>query len=450
MSAMSSAGLARANAHRIRALLRCCLGAAAISAGASAADAPPPGAFTATPALFGHAGWLADNGLAVAGVGADAGARLLRFELGGKPLLWADASAVGDTGDPTPGGISMWQYRDTGGVRVWPGPQAQWKRHDAQIGSWPPPPAIDHGAYRFFPAGDGTLDAHGPAEVHPHWRCSGMQLAYSYHLDPAAARLSITTTLSNVSPYPQRWSQWLVAVAPVTVRADPAAADTVVWPFRGHGASRFGPRNYLAQNADYDDAMWQPDAQARVMRSRCLGRSGKISGDSDGGWIAWQDGGDGTVLVVRFPEAGALEGRVPEGWSSVAVNMLGEHSVEVEAMTPELDLDPGAISVVTWQLCACRAAGSIVAVSPGGVTTQPLRVERAGAELRVSGSFGAFAKGTAALRCDASEVASWPCSPTAPLVIDQRIPAAAGKTFTIEVTPPGGRPELLGAVDAPR
>jgi hypothetical protein len=333
-----------------------------------------------------------------------------------------------------------------GGWRIWPGPQAQWERRDSTFQGWPPPPTLDHGHYQFFGGGDGSVDAHGPMEINPLWRCVGLQFLFKYQLEPDAARLHVTATMTNLAGYPQRWSQWMIATAPVTVRPDPAKADTVVWPFRAGAPSRFGPRNYLLYAGAYDDAMWQPDADARVVRGRCLGHGGKIGGDSDGGWIARQDGADGTVLAIRFPPAGAKEGRVPEGWCSVAANMMGENAVEIEAQTPELDLDPGATTVVPWELCACRASGPIVAVAPAGVVVQPLRL----VDARLVGSFGTFAKGRVSLRRAGQELASWPCSPLAPLAIDQPVKAEKGETLTLEVLPERGGPsESLTALVVP-
>lgn len=416
----------------------------------SAADASPPEPkkvrFAETADLLKHRGFVADNGLASVGIGADAGARVLRFDLAGKPLLWNDPSAVGNTGQPLDG-TSVWYYRETGGWRVWPGPQAQWKRRDAPIPMWPPPPTIDHGVYKFFP-GDGTVDAHGPAEANPLWRCAGMQCTYSFRLDPAAARLRVSARMTNLAPYPQRWAQWMVTAAAFTKRADPAQADTVSWPFRAAAPSRFGARGYFAHAGDYDDPKWQPDAAARLVRARCLGGGGKIGGDSDGGWIALQDGADGTVLALRFPPPGDLEPRVPEGWSSVTVNMM-DHAVELEAMTPEYDLDPGASSLIDWQLCACRIAAPLTAVVAAGVVAAPLRVERGAADARVTGSFGTFARGRAVLRAGAQELAAWPCSPTSPLAIDQRLAIPAGAELTLVVLPEQGEPELLATLAAP-
>jgi hypothetical protein len=200
----------------------------------------------------------------------------------------------------------------------------------------------------------------------------------------------------------------------------------------------------------YDDAMWQPDTDARVVRSRCLGRGGKIGSDSDGGWIARQDGADGTVLAIRFPPAGAKEGRVPEGWCSVAANMMGDHAVELEAQTPELDLDPGATTVVPWELCACRAGGPMIALAPAGVIVQPLKLMGSGADARLVGSFGTFSKGRASLRRAGQELASWTCTPLAPLAIDQAVKAASGETLALEVVPEhGGAAEALATFVVP-
>ena len=140
-----------------------------------------------------------------------------------------------------------------------------------------------------------------------------------------------------------------------------------------------------------------------------------------GGWIAWRDPADGACLAIRFTPA-KDEGRLPEGWSSVACNMMGKDAVEIEAMGPETDLDAGERLAMTWELAACRTAGPILAVSAGGIISEMPVV----ADGRLRGSVGVFVRGKTVLRRAGSEIASVPCTPAEALRLDLAVPAGVG------------------------
>lgn len=385
--------------------------------------------------VLGRPGFTADNGLLAVGV-SPLGGRVLRLDLAGRPLLWTDAMAVAEMRPPSGDGDEMWWYRGRGGAFLWPTPQAHWRRSDAPFQGWPPPPALERGEMRGFP-GAGGLDLHGPAERNPLWRSLGMQASCRLEVPPSQARLLIHATWTNLAPHPQRAGQWLIATLPARGAGAPAE---VAWPLRAARPSRFGGRGYVQHHGDPDPEMWRTDAKAGLLRATCLGRAGKISSDSDGGWIAWRDPADGACLAIRFDPA-KDENRLPEGWSSVACNMMGDYAVEVEAMGPETDLDAGERLVATWELAACRTAGPVRAVTAGGIISEPPVL----ADGRLRGSFGVFVRGMVAVRRAGVELAALPCTPSEALHLDILVPAGTGR-LELAVVGEDGASALLATV----
>lgn len=397
---------------RLLTLLPLLLCAAILSAG----EAGTP--FSAGEVL-GRPGFAADNGLLRVGI-SPLGGRVLRLDLGGRPLLWTDAAAVAEMHPPTGDGDEMWWFKGRGGAFLWPTPQAQWRRSDAPFQGWPPPPAIERGEMRAAPDGAG-IDLHGPAERNPLWRSLGMQASCRMEVPAGQARLRIHATWTNLAPHPHRSGQWIIATLPARGASAPAE---VVWPLRAAKPSRFGERGYVQHGGAPDPEMWRPDAAAGLLRATCLGRPGKISSDSDGGWIAWRDPADGSCLAIRFTPTDD-ENRLPEGWSSVACNMIGDRAVEIEAMGPERDLDPGQRLAMTWELAACRTAGPIRSLGAGGCIVEPPALQAG----RLTGSFGVFVRGDLAVRRAGQELARIGCTPLEPLRVD----LAIGGTGPVEL-----------------
>lgn len=383
--------------------------------------------------VLGRPGFVADNGLLAVGV-SPLGGRVLRLDLAGRPLLWCDAKAVAEMRPPSGDGDDAWWYRGRGGAFLWPTPQAHWRRSDAPFQGWPPPPALERGEMLGFPGAAG-LDLHGPAERNPLWRSLGMQASSRLELPAGQSRLIMHATWTNLAPHPQRAGQWCIATLPARGAGMPAE---VTWPLRRKALSRFGARGYVQHHGDADAEMWRPDPGAGLLRAACLSRPGKISSDSDGGWIAWRDPADGACLAIRFAPA-RDEGRLPEGWSSVACNMIGDQAVEIEAMGPEQDLDAGQRLVATWELAACRVAAPLSAVAEWGVIAVPPSV----VDGRLRGSLGVFVRGTVVLRSGEAVLAEQPCTPGEALVLDAPVPPGGGALELQLVGEDGTRRHLL-------
>ena len=364
--------------------------------------------------LHGWPGYRLNNGLVTAGVSPTWGGRCLQFDLGGHPILWTDPATRGAVLEAGPAPDTHWKYINVGGFRCWPAPQSAWKRSDCGIGIWPPPPQLDHGHYVAHQA-PGEITCHGPAEMHPLWRCTGLQFSYTYKLAAESTNFAVSCTATNVALYPQRWGVWDVT----SVRSGPGV--DIVWPLRRDGRSRFGEREWILEGGDDHDSQWSTDRAAGLVRVHCQDRSGKIAGDTDGGWIAVIDSRDGIAYVKRFAhDAAAWQAmRYPEGGSTVAV-CVGPGWAEVEVMSPETDLDPGQKTTLATTWSACRLKGTVRSVNAAGIVSEPLTVTVANGRLHCTGSYGVFARGHVLLRMigGAAIMTDREVTPLEPLLID--------------------------------
>jgi hypothetical protein len=79
------------------------------------------------------------NNIITTAVVPKVGGRILQYDLGTHPVLWAN---------PAEAGKSYWgiagAYGNFGGYKMWPAPQGNW---DAMWGNWPPPNNLDQGPY---------------------------------------------------------------------------------------------------------------------------------------------------------------------------------------------------------------------------------------------------------------------------------------------------------------
>jgi hypothetical protein len=385
----------------------------------------------------GWQGVVLRNGLVSASVVPELAGRCMQFELAGRPLLWLDPAKQGTLLAANPGPDTHWQFGIWGGFKTWLAPQSAWKRGDCQIQGWPPAPQLDHGlSSAHLDAEHGSLTCHGTLEGHPHWRCVGMHLSYTYQLYPGTTRCTVTTTMTNLAAYPQRWSLWNVTAVPARPGVE------VVWAKRSTGDSRFGPGERMVQAGAEDDAQWASAAGDPLVRVRCQGRDGKVSGDTDGGWIAAWDPQERTVLVQRFAHvADRPVMRYPEGGSTVAA-YVGQVFAEVETMSPEYDLDPGQAASFSSDWTACRIAARPQGVVAAGVVVTPLTMTATADGVLISGSYGCFAPGAVILRSAGKELARWPGDPREPLVIEHAAPRGTVACELVQLDADGNAQEL--------
>lgn len=331
------------------------------------------------------------------------GGRAVSYTAGGRSWLWHDPAAV-----PVDATIDQpWSYVQIGGFHLWPAPQSRWKRGPAK--GWPPPGWLDHGVYSVISRDASSIALRSPVETHAEQTASGIQATLTYALVAAHSnRLTVTSTFTNTTTYPQFWSHWHIT----TVQLPANKQGCAVFPVRPTSAA--GERGYLVQMGNATDARYE--REGTLARGWWNGTSGKISADSDGGWLAAEDRATSTVFVQRFTvDLSGPFGTYPEGNCPLSVYFGDKDGfTELEVMGPERELAPAATTSMAVEWSACRVDGPLRTVTAGGVVVRPL--SRVGTH--ITGSFGVHEVGTAMLTIAGTSVWSGACTPAAPLVID--------------------------------
>jgi hypothetical protein len=436
--------------HRIASLL-------VVTAAAAAWAAQP-----ATVAVADHQGWPAyalGNGLVSVAVVPAIGGRLMRYDLGTHPFLWTNPLEAGKTYEPAEDA----PWRNFGGYKTWPAPQLAW-RHG--LGVWPPPPRLDGGAWSAeIEAGEGgraVLATVSPVEDFPSWQSAGLQFARRYTLHPGCTRLHVEQSMLNTGKTPATASLWDVTQV---IGAHPGADDYdkfwVYFPLNRRSA--FGPNGYMAYGGfptGYGDGQWKTYADDGIGAVQYLHHLGKLGNDSDGGWICYVDERDGYAYAKRFAHADSGNRQIyPEGGLTTAVFTSGaEPYLEVEVMSPLVELAPGARYDFAEDWYCARTGGPVLAVGEAGIVRRRLVATPGAKTLHASGAYGVFYEGTVALVAigpggKRTALGSYYATPTQPCVLEVDVPMpAAGQTrLVLEVLDGDGTVVgTLDGVDLPR
>jgi Domain of unknown function (DUF4380) len=387
-----------------------------------------------------HLGWgwqaqVLRNELVTLAVMPAIGGRAMQYDLGDHPFLWVNPAEIGRTYEPAADA----PWRNFGGYKSWVAPQGQWLRGGGQ---WPPPPTLDHGVYTATREdgehGQVTLVTTGPLETFDRWQAKGLSLTRSFTLRPRSTQVRVEQRIINQGTHPQVVANWDVTQVP-GVHAEANDPDNFWVYFPVNPRSMFGPRGFFVfandgrGGADSQWKNWSADGIAGVQYLR---RGGKIGADVTTGWVAYVDERDGYTFVKRF-EVTAVPGpgTWPDGGSSVQVyTNAREPYIEVEVLSPLVDLQPQQQTsfIIDWY--ATKIDGPILKASSAGVCKQRLTLARDGQRGRVAGLFGVFHLGTVDLlglpNADAkagakpTSLGSYYVSPREPVALDLEVPLA--------------------------
>lgn len=400
-----------------------------------------------------HKGWgwkayVLENGLVTAAVIPEIGARLMQFDLAGHPSIWVNPDEVGRTYPPEEDA----PWRNFGGYKTWPSPQSHWL---SGLGGWPPAPHLDSGRYdvRIEESSPDSvvLATSSPVEVFRKWNSAGLRLGRRYTLYGGSSRLRVEQTITNTGNAHAIWGIWDITQS--IVHHDGQQDYDNFWvyfPVRKNSA--FGEAGFYVMVGDNRDGQWKSYPSDGIAAVQYLHRSGKVGADSDGGWVCYVDEKDGYAYAKRFDYFPG--GTYPDGNSSVEVFTAAEPPyLEVEVMSPLVDLAPGESYTFTEDFLAARVDGPVVAVSELGATKWRLSAQRDDKGIRLTGMYGVFHTGSVravvkgAAGQDLAYGSTRAVSPLAALVVDERITCPAeARTAALEVKGPDGK--LLGNLDS--
>jgi hypothetical protein len=373
--------------------------------------------------------WL-EGDLLRAGVVPALGGRLLSLRLGERELLHRDPdlldSALRPTGaDGALGALdgTMATWRNWGGDKTWPAPQG-WDGPDQWAG--PPDPILDGGPYSAAvePLSVALTSAPDPR--------TGVRIHRRLRLDPRRAVLHLDLAFENVARGPVRWAIWNVTQVPGAPPGDGGGVfvgvddPNPVTLFAATGTPRHRTPAVGVAYVPHQDVV------------------GKLGFPGATGWIA--HAARGAVLSQRwavdraapYPDGGAraevwMEHPQPAPLVELGGLQPRHRVVEIEALGPLVDLEPGARTTLSLAVGACCCPPPVVAVGEHGCIAQPLRVVAGGdGWATVEAVAGTFARGEAWLAwCDAAgarvgTTALGRCGPETPVRVDVRVPVPRG------------------------
>jgi hypothetical protein len=369
-------------------------------------------------------GWKAlrmANGLVVLVAVPDIGGRIMEYKLNAHPFLWTNPEEYGHLYE-SPRTESERAWHNYGGYKIWPAPQSEWGGPGDPVGS-----QLDAGKW----TGEIVERAGQVGEIKltspPDPSVTGLQITRRVRLFAGGTRVEISETYSNVSDHDIRWSVWDVTQVPGSLSADSPASDQSCIYFPLNPDSEFDTG--FVELIDNPDArsQWEVLQDHGLMRVSYRQQTGKIGADSLAGWIAHVDEMHNMAYVKRFEVSKLAE--YPDQGSIVEVYTSGKESyMEVEVLSPLIDLKPGDEHTVVREWFAAAVPGPILTTGQAGALAEPLEcTEGDEGKLKVTGVFGVFAEGSAILATAdadgrmAEPLLTFPASPAVPLAIEEQV-----------------------------
>ena len=335
-------------------------------------------------------GWTSvvmENGLITVAVTPVIGARVMQYDLGGHPSIYANPAEFGKTYTPT--NSSPWH--NYGGYKNWPAPQERW--------GWPPPATLDFGVYEaeilMNSPDSSVVYTKGPAETLTKWSAmKGLKFDRRLTIYKGSSRVRVDQILINQSDREMEWGVWDITQCVVN---HPGEEDWsqfwVYFPIRKE--SKFGEKGFWVMSGGEDNPQWKPNVAEGISAVQYLhNKSAKIGADSDGGWISYVDERDGYTYAKRF--AYFEEATYPDKGSSVEVYTSdGLPYLEVEVLSPIVPLSPGESYTFTEDWYAAKVGGPTLEVNEVGAIKTRLAVNVKGKQVDLAGTYGVFYVGDA-------------------------------------------------------
>jgi hypothetical protein len=340
-----------------------------------------------------YRGWRAvrlANGIVELFVVPEIGGRVVQLSLGGSDFFYVNPRHVGRSYRPEENNFDS-GWKNYGGSKVWPAPQG-WSS-DAE---WPgpPDPILDGGAYSCEILEQRQETAAIRLESPPD-EYTGLTFSRVIRIFQGSASVEVHHTMRNTGARGVRWSIWQVT-------QQPANADLAIsWRATTYH-QLFGDQPYGHVTLD---------RETRLCKLRYMDQVAKLATKPEQGWAATLDSRRGTALVETFPlfpsltypDDAPLELWVNGHGSFTAhgdtIEMARDPNgcdafIETEILSPLVELEPGDEYCfrTSWRPTSIKA-DAIVSVNDCAAIGRPLRTERQGRNVIVTGSFGLLRAG---------------------------------------------------------
>lgn len=308
-------------------------------------------------------GWEAlvmKNGLITVAAVPGIGARIMQYDLGEHASIFVNGEELGKLYEP--GENSPWH--NYGGYKTWPAPQSRW--------NWPPPPLLDFGVYEARieagAADSATVFVSGPAE---QWKTPGLRFERRTTIFRGTSRVRVEQTIINEGTKADRWSVWDVTQQIVNHPGERDFENFWVY-FPIDPQSQYGPRGV---RVSAESAAWKGEVAPGVHGVQYLPEGKKIFADSPQGWICYVDERTGHAYAKTFELSAGAE--YPDQGARVEVWINGDPLLylEVEVVSPIVDLAPGGRYTFTEDWWAARVHGPIFQVNQAGAIAESLHLE---------------------------------------------------------------------------
>ncbi|MFH1006741.1 MAG: hypothetical protein V1800_04465, partial [Candidatus Latescibacterota bacterium] len=334
---------------------------------------------------WGWQSYVMDNGLITVAVVPEIGARVMQYDLDGHPSIYVNPVELGKV--YTPNSNSGWP--NYGGYKNWPAPQNNW--------GWPPPPIIDFGAYSVGVVLDSpdscVVSCAGQVE---QWKAPGLRFDRQLTIYRGSSRVRVVQTLTNDGASVARWSVWGITQVIVNHPGEEDWSNFWVY-FPINPDSKFGGDGFWVMSGGETNSQWKANVAPGVSGVQYLHNSGaKVGADSDAGWVAYVDERDGYTYAKKFGHDAGAE--YPDDGSPVEVytsNVLPY--VEVEVLSPMVDLASGASYTFVEDWYAAKVHGPILAVGEAGAIKDRLHAEEGEETIQLMGTYGVFSVGAVEL-----------------------------------------------------
>jgi hypothetical protein len=354
-------------------------------------------------------GWKAvylRNGLVTIAATPDIGGRIMAFDLGDHPFFYVDRALAGKlfSAEENQGDGSLAAWKNYGGDKTWPSPQG-WDNDDQWPG--PPDPILDSGRYKVSSMEESRHSV-SVQMISPPGSRTGIQITRKVTLHQGGSRATLEQSFKNISDRKRRWSIWDVAQLQAEKhlpdgKLAPETACSVTFPLNPKG--KF-PAGYQVMFGDQDNPQWGVDREQGLVIANYRWEIGKIGSDActpdeQSGWIAFSNPARGLAFAERFPvfptEQYPDDGSTVECWTvgkGMVANLDYENSniylMETEVLSPFYEFQPGESRSFSIDWGACRSAGRILDVQPGGCSSEKLSAQLSGKSVQLSGVFGVF------------------------------------------------------------
>lgn len=394
---------------------------------------------------WGWTSYVISNGLIRLAIVPEIGGRVMEYSLGGHNFIYVNPLELGRTYVPSED--SPWH--NFGGYKVWPAPQRRWL-----AGGWPPPPNLDFGMYSCEVLEDSSDSSvvllESPPEAFGRWRCRGLKFKRRIAIYRGSTRVRVEQTMENCGKDAARWSVWDVTQV---VGCHPGDEDYgSFWVYFPTGKdSRFGGRGYYVMMGEDGDPQWKGEVSEGISAVQYLHHGGKIGADSDGGWVCYVDEKEGYAYVKTFEY---FPGKAyPDSGASLEVfTSSGLPYIEVEVLSPLVELPPGGSYTFVEDWYATKCKGPILRANEAGVARRKLEAKVKGGEVSLEGEYGVFYRGRVDVIFEGKKrkvVGSYKVSPLETFLLEGGFspPSGAGRVV-LELYDRGGR--RVGILDSAR